>query len=78
MENAVKQPEQEEMRMIVGEVHIIVDPSNGQVKVSAPANKIVALGLLELAKAIVINQPARTTIPVAPADLLNKLGGRPQ
>lgn len=41
---------------IGGEVHIIADPKTGAMSINAPQNLIIALGLIEAAKAIIIQK----------------------
>lgn len=43
-------------QIITGEVHVKIDPDNGAINISAPENLIVALGILETAKAILIKR----------------------
>ena len=40
---------------IGGEVHIIADPKTGQMSIKAPQNLVVALGILETAKVMIID-----------------------
>lgn len=44
------------MHFIGGEVRIIANPKDGSMQVSSPPNLLIALGMLETAKAILIQQ----------------------
>lgn len=76
-----KPAEPETQRIITGEIHIIVDDKTGAVMVNAPANKLIAYGLLELAKEIISKQSApkapQPSILRAGADALKTLDRRP-
>lgn len=78
-ETEVKPPEPAEI--ISGEIHLVIDAKTGAMKFSGPANKIVAYGMLELAKEIIRTQSARPAQPPAilkaGADTLKMLDRRP-
>lgn len=46
----------QQLRLIGGEIHIRADARTGAISVNAPPNMIVALGLMEVAKAILIQK----------------------
>lgn len=67
-------------QLVGGEIHIVADAHTGAIKVQSPPNLVVALGLLETAKAIMIQQhhenmkaAARPTIVRATASDIPKL-----
>lgn len=74
-EGAAPQP------VIAGEVHIVTDPATGAISVNAPLNVVAALGLIEVAKAIIMEnhrqnlqkQAVSPRIVKAGADALAKL-----
>lgn len=53
-ELAVKKDERYDT--VGGEIHIFADKATGEVRVNAPQNLLVALGILETAKAVLIQQ----------------------
>lgn len=70
-----KAKEEPVTQYIGGELHIVADAKTGQIGVNAPPNIIVALGLLELAKVIIVDKQKEamraqpTIVPAHPNDL---------
>ena len=54
---------------IGGEIRISADPRNGAISVNAPQNIIIALGLLEVAKSILIQKQQEAIKKVQDAQL---------
>ncbi len=52
-----------------GEIHIVSDPKTGQIGVNAPVNIVVALGLIEVAKSIIIANNERNVADAQKAAL---------
>lgn len=75
-------PKPEVMKIVTGEIHIIADEKGG-ISLKYPQNKIVAFGLLEAAKEIIISQSIQAHAPKEPlikragADALAHLGRKP-
>ena len=55
-EEQVAEVSQEQPKFVSGEVHVVVDPKDGSFHISAPENIVLALGILETAKVILIDQ----------------------
>lgn len=53
----VEAPAESPAQFLGGEIHISIDPSTGRMNVQAPSNKVIAFGMLELAKSIIASQP---------------------
>lgn len=59
--------EKEEVNQFVGgEIHIVADGKSGGISVSAPPNMVVAFGLLEVAKAILMEKQRENAAAKAP------------
>jgi hypothetical protein len=52
------------LRLIGGEIHIKADARTGGISVNAPPNMIVALGLLEVGKAILIKKQQEQMVEI--------------
>jgi hypothetical protein len=58
---------EKDQQLIAGEVHILVDQTTGAISVNAPANMVVALGLIEMAK-IILADNHKANLAAAPRD----------
>lgn len=47
---------EEKPQMLGGEIRIVADKATGVINISAPGNMIIALGMIEIGKAILIKQ----------------------
>lgn len=60
---------------IGGEIRVSLNPQTGELSVNAPVNKVIALGLLELARAAILQaQPPRPAVEVPNLAEINNLG----
>lgn len=72
------QPKEKEVAapqpVIAGEIHIVTDPATGAISVNAPLNVVAALGLIEVAKAIIMENHRQNLQRQAPSPRIVKAG----
>lgn len=78
-----EQAEEKKGKFIGGKILIVADAQTGGIHVDAPANLLVAMGMLEIAKCVLVQRQAadmkdEPTIKVATADDLKALAGKTQ